>query len=61
MRNRGPEVLVVERDPVTGRWIGSTDNSADPARCVVLLYSDAAPNPELITDAPPRVIDLSAQ
>jgi len=61
LRNRSPEVLVVERDPVTGRWVGSTDTGADPARCLVLMFSDAHPDTELISDAPPRVIDLAAQ
>jgi len=60
-RKRGPEVLVVQRDPVTGQWIGAAGCGTDPARCVVLMYSDAAPDPELVTDAPPRIIDVAAQ
>jgi hypothetical protein len=58
---RGPEVLVVRRDAVTGQWIGATGNGGDPARCIVLMYSSATPDPELVTDAPPQVIDVSAQ
>ena len=58
---RGPEVLVVRRNPVTGKWAGSEGNFGDPARCIVLLCSDAAPDPNLVIDARPRIIDMSAQ
>jgi len=61
LRNRSPEVLVVKRDPITGKWVGSTETGADPARCLVLMFSDRAPDPELITDRPPMIIDVSAQ
>jgi len=58
---RGPEVLVVERDAVTGQWIGATDACVEPSRCVVLLYSAADPNSEMFPDNPPQVLDVSAQ
>ena len=58
---RGPEVLVVRRNPVTGKWVSSKGNLGDPAMCIVLLCSDAAPDPNLVIDDQPRIIDMSAQ
>jgi hypothetical protein len=58
---RSPAVLVVQRDAVAGQWIGATDKRLEPAMCVVLMYSAAALNAELVSDAPPRVIDVAAQ
>jgi hypothetical protein len=52
-----PEVLVVKRDAVTGKWTGSEGNRGDPAMCIVVLCSDAAPDPNLVIDARPRIID----
>jgi len=47
---RGPEVLVVPRNPVTGKWVSSEGNFGDPAMCIVVLFSDAAPDPNLVID-----------
>lgn len=60
-RNGGPEVFVVQRNPVTGKWISAEGTFGDPARCIVVLHSDAAPDPHLVIDAQPRIIGMSAQ
>ena len=58
---QGPQVWVVQRNPVTGKWNNPTHNGADPSMCVVLMYSDSDPDPALVTDAAPRITDPAAQ
>jgi hypothetical protein len=56
---QGSPVWVFGRDAVTGRWVCQNGDGVERAGGVVLMFSDAPPDPELVTDAPARVIDPS--
>jgi len=58
---RGPEILILERDAATGQWIIATKDGMEPSQPIVLMYSDADPNLEMFGEAPPRILDVSAQ
>jgi hypothetical protein len=58
---RGPEVVLVKRDAVTGQWIATTEDGMKPSRPIVLFYSLDDPNLELFPEAPPQILDVSAQ
>jgi len=58
---RGPEVLTFERDAATGQWIIATKDGMKPSQPVVLMHSAADPYLEMFGEAPPRILDVSAQ
>jgi hypothetical protein len=58
---RGPEVVLVKRDAVTGQWIAATEDGMKPSMPIVLFYSLDDPYLKMFPDNPPRVLDVTAQ